>query len=208
VAIAAGWDVSLALKRDGSVWEWGSDDVVNYGSVPVQVAGLRGVTAIAMGVHFAFAVQSDGAAGGTLWAWGSNPFGQLGDGTTTNRASPVAIAEDVKSAAGGDWHAYAVKTDGTALAWGLNGYYQLGDGTQAPRSRPAPIPGLSGIAGMTAGSASGSAVRTDGSVLGWASNAYGQLVTRRAQTGRRRCPLSSSRPCPWPGTAPRITVPP
>ena len=179
VAIAAGDNFSLALKRDGSVWAWGgnsgSNANVDYGSIPVQVGGLRGVSAIAMGTEFVLAVQSDGDVGGTLWAWGHNLSGQIGDGTLTDRTSPIAVAQDVTSAAGASFHAYAVKTDGTVLAWGSNNQYPLGDGTQNPHYRPAPIPGLTDVVAVTTGSASGSAVKSDGTVVGWGSDDYGQI---------------------------------
>ena len=82
------------------------------------------------------AVKTDG----TLWAWGYNGAGQLGDGTTTDRSSPVQVGTDTNwaSVAAGDLHTVAVKTDGTLWAWGDNGYGQLGDGTTDQRTQPGP----------------------------------------------------------------------
>ena len=68
-------------------------------------------------------------ADGTLWAWGYNGYGQLGDGTTSQQNSPVQVGTGFASVAAGDCHTLAVKTDGTLWAWGVNAYGQLGDGT-------------------------------------------------------------------------------
>ena len=80
------------------------------------------------------AVKTDGI----LWAWGNNGSGQLGDGTTTDHASPVQVKTDTDWAAvaAGDVHTVAVKTDGTPRAWGNNNFGQLG--TAPPTSAPAP----------------------------------------------------------------------
>lgn len=181
-AIAAGASLSLAVKRDGSVWQWGSDTVTNYGGVPVQKAGLHGVTSIALGPNFALAVQSDGAVGGTLWSWGNNQTGQLGDGTGASRSGPVGIATNITAAAAGNFFAYGVQTDGTALTWGLNNEYQFGDGTTASRYRPGPIPGLTGVSSLATGSSSGNSLHTNGTVSGWGTNYYGQIGDKTGNT--------------------------
>ena len=92
---------------------------------------------IAAGNGHTVAVKSDG----TLWAWGSNSSGQLGDGTTINKYSPVQIGTDTnwKSVATGDLHTVGLKTDGTLWAWGWNWNGQLGDGTTIQRNSPVQI---------------------------------------------------------------------
>ena len=93
-----GTDHSLALKSDGTVWAWGSNDVRPTGrleagtinrlrNTPVQVQGLSSVVAIAAGGYHSLAVKSDG----TVWPWGDNDSGQLGDGSTTTRYTPVQV---------------------------------------------------------------------------------------------------------------------
>jgi YD repeat-containing protein len=99
------------------------------------VNNLKGVTAIVAGGNHGLALQSDG----TLWAWGWNFYGQLGDGTNTDRIAPVQIGTGFASVAAGDSHTVAVKTDGTLWAWGYNGDGRLGDGTNTNRAAPVRI---------------------------------------------------------------------
>ena len=141
VAIARGGVHGMALKSDGTVWTWGPGGLGQLGrgsitsdsSIPVQVRGFDGggylsdVVAIAKGENHSLALKSDG----TVWAWGHNIYGQLGDGTTTTRTTPVPVAglSNVVAIASGDWHSLALKSDGTVWAWGWNPVGQLGDGT-------------------------------------------------------------------------------
>src|SRR5437588_1067427 len=125
-AMAAGWYHSVALKSDGTVWAWGSnlDGQLGNGTTtldsttPVQVSGLSGVTAIAASFRHSLALKSDG----TMWGWGDNTYGDLGDGTTFTRNSPVQVSglSGVTAIAAGLWHSLAVESDGSAWAWGDN----------------------------------------------------------------------------------------
>src|SRR6185436_7579276 len=94
-------------------------------STPVQVTGLTGVTAIASGAYHSLALKSDG----TVWAWGYNYYGTLGDGTTTTRSTPVQVSglTGVIAVSAGTLHSLALKSDGTVWAWGYNGFGELGD---------------------------------------------------------------------------------
>jgi hypothetical protein len=92
-AVAAGDWHSLALKGDGTAWAWGSNSygqlgnwmAGNYRTIPIQIVELASMTAIAGGSEHSLAVRGDG----TVWAWGRNYYGQLGDGTTIDRVGPV-----------------------------------------------------------------------------------------------------------------------
>jgi alpha-tubulin suppressor-like RCC1 family protein len=92
------------------------------------------MTGIAAGNSHALALKSDG----TIWAWGSNSFGQLGDGTTINRITAVQASGLTAGAltAAGYFHSLVRKTDGTIWAWGSNLRGQLGDGTTTDRLIP------------------------------------------------------------------------
>jgi uncharacterized repeat protein (TIGR01451 family) len=131
-SVAGGYERNLAVKRDGTVWEWGFGF---GGSTPVQVSGLTGVVAVAPGWMHALALKGDG----TVWAWGDNSSGRLGDGTIYNRPEPVQVAglAEVVAIAAGITHSLAVKGDGTVWAWGDNSSGQLGDET--PRIRTSPV---------------------------------------------------------------------
>jgi alpha-tubulin suppressor-like RCC1 family protein len=138
-------------------------------------AGLpfSGAVAIATGLGHRLALHQDG----TVWAWGNNAFGQLGDGTTTNRGYPVRVAglSDVITIGAAFNHSLALSRDGTVWSWGENHRGQVGDGTLDSRAVPVamklPLPAKAIAAGWT----SGLAVLEDGTVWGWGDNFWGQL---------------------------------
>jgi len=123
---------------------------------------------------------------GTVWVWGYNDYGQLGDGTTTQRSSPVQVPglSGVTALTAGGYYTLALRQDGTVRAWGRNDNGQLGDGTTTQRSSPVQVPGLSGITAITAGYSYTVALRQDGTLWAWGYNGYGQLgdgtTTQRA----------------------------
>ena len=174
-----GYDV-YALRGDGTVWAWGyagggalgDGSTTSSGLVPVQVSGLTGVRAIAAGMSSGYALKDDG----TVWSWGENGHGQLGDGTSTNRRTPVRVGSLTSIAAiGAGRSAYAVSTDGTVLAWGQNDSGQLGDNTLTDRSLPVPVVGVTGATAVVGGQHDGYALRADGSVAAWGRNSSGEL---------------------------------
>ncbi|MBI1920739.1 MAG: VCBS repeat-containing protein [Geobacter sp.] len=184
-AIAAGWFHSLALQNDGTVWRWGkysggigisppSPDLIGIDSnVPVQVDGLNNVLAVVGGGNHSIALKADG----TVWTWGLNSQGQLGDGTTTNSTIPVQVPglDGVIAIAAGVEHTAVLKADGTVWTWGKNDYGQLGDGTNFNRSAPAPVPGLDNVTAIFGGGWHTIALKADGTVWTWGWNIEGQL---------------------------------
>lgn len=181
-AIDGSDDAGYALKNDGTVWAWGSNDLgqvgngVTGGNVlsPVQVSGLTNVIAISANERRCLALKSDG----TVWAWGVNWNGQLGDGTTTHRNVPVQVSglTNVTAISAGYLHSIVVKNDGTIWAWGVNGFGELGDGTTTDKLIPVQSTSLSGVVtSVSAGHYSSYAVKNDGTMWSWGWNVFGQL---------------------------------
>ena len=120
-----------------------------------------------------FALKNDG----TIWAWGWNMYGQLGDGTTTDRLTPVKVSglTGVTAISVGFYHTVALKSDGTVWAWGYNGCGQLGDGTTTDRPTPVQVSGLIDVTSISAGGCHTLALKNDGTVWAWGLNYKGEL---------------------------------
>ena len=195
VAIAAGHWHSVAVKSDGSVWTWGltstswdanrngqlGDGTTTTRLTPVRVLGvggvgyLSGVAKVAAGASFTLALKSDG----TVYGWGTNLEGELGNGNKTTSLTPVqAGVSNITDLAAGYWLSLALKSDGTVWAWGQNDMGQLGNGTTQALtgiSTPAAVSGLSSVTAIHAGVSFGVALKSDGTVWAWGENASGQL---------------------------------
>jgi alpha-tubulin suppressor-like RCC1 family protein len=200
--VAAGAEFSLALRSDGTVWAWGQNvygelgdgTISNHETTPVQVTGLAGVIKIAAGGFHGLALRSDG----TVWAWGVNNYGQLGNGRTDDgSAVPVkitALSQVTAIAAGWGSSVAILAGDASVWAWGGNESGQLGDGTLVTRTTPVRVTqiGTVHIAGVTVGRDFAAILSTDGSVWAWGDDTAGQLgnapmatpVTRPVNTVR------------------------
>jgi len=106
---------------------------------------------------------------GSLWAWGDNPEGQLGNGTKIKESAPIRVGTDTNwlAAAGGGYHTLAIRTDGTLWGWGRNDEGQLGDGTKANRLTPVQIGSDKDWVAVAAGEKHSIGVKQDGSVWKW-----------------------------------------
>jgi len=110
---------------------------------------------------------------GELWAWGWNRDGQVGDGTTEARYSPVFIMDDVTAVSTGESHTIAIRSDGSLWAWGSNSNGQLGNGTRV--SSYIPVWVMDDVIAVTAGLNHTMAVRSDGSLWAWGNGVNGRL---------------------------------
>jgi alpha-tubulin suppressor-like RCC1 family protein len=178
--LIGGYQHSVRVKQDGTVWAWGENNQGQLGDgtitrrlLPVQVPDLHGVTALAAGQTHTVALRQDG----TVWAWGFNGSGQLGDGTTARRLLPVQVPDlhGVTALAAGQSYTVALRQDGTVWAWGDNANGHLGDGTTTRRLLPVRVPSLNGVTALAAGNFHTVALRQDGTVWTWGHNIHGQL---------------------------------
>jgi len=183
VAISAGDGFSIVLKGDGTVWAWGNNTSGELGDntttsmrgTPVQTQNLSDVMAVSTGSNFSIALKSNG----TVWAWGGNSSGQLGDNTSTSRRIPVQVQNlsNVRSISAGSSYALALKNDSTIWAWGDNWYGQLGYGA-TPYFSPIPVlvQNLSDVSAISAGGNCSYALKNNGEVWAWGNNSGGWLL--------------------------------
>ncbi len=173
---------SAAIKTDGTLWLWGQntfgalgDNSTTHKSSPVQtISGGTNWKQVSVGNGFTAAIKTDG----TLWTWGLNQNGRLGDNTTTSKSSPAQTITF-----GTNWkqvstysHTAAVKTDGTLWLWGLNSSGQLGNNTANNTSSPVQtISAGTNWKQVAAGYLHTAAIKTDGTLWTWGQNIYGQL---------------------------------
>jgi alpha-tubulin suppressor-like RCC1 family protein len=181
--VACGQSHTAAIKTDGTLWTWGlnssgqlGDNTVISRSTPVTTfAGGTNWKQVACGSNHTAVIKTDG----TLWTWGTNSQGQLGDNTVTQRNTPVttfAGGNNWKQVAGGQFFTAAIKTDGTLWTWGSGGNGQLGDNTSINRSTPVTtFVGGSNWKQVTCGSTHTAAIKTDGTLWTWGANSAGQL---------------------------------
>jgi alpha-tubulin suppressor-like RCC1 family protein len=193
--VACGNTHMAAIKTDGTLWTWGENNTgqlgINAGTTshrctPVTTfAGGTNWKQVAGGNCYTSAIKTDG----TLWGWGNNGSGQLGDNTTINRSTPVttfAGGTNWKQVAG-QLHTAAIKTDGTLWTWGYNANGQLGiNNTTTPILTPVTtfVGGTNWKQVACGGSAHTAAIKTDGTLWTWGTNTSGELgnntVTNRS----------------------------
>ena len=186
--VSAGYSHTLALKTDGTIWAWGlnGNGQLGNGTLATQIIPMKPIKIgnstdwiqVRVGHGPSYAIKTDG----TLWAWGYNGNGQLGDGTFTDKNVPTQIGNAM------DWRqiytevisTHGIKTDGTLWAWGNNYYGQLGDGTNIVKTVPIQIGTATNWSQISAGGNSSTlghtiALKTDGSLWAWGNNDYRQL---------------------------------
>jgi alpha-tubulin suppressor-like RCC1 family protein len=174
------------LRQDTTVnilWAWGynssgllGDNSTVSKSSPVSVVGgFTDWCQVSTSGAFVLAIRTNG----TLWSWGSNTSGRLGDNTLTNRSSPVSVVggfTDWCQASASNYHSLAVRQNGTLWAWGINTCGLLGDGTVISRRSPVSVVGgFTDWCQASAGREHSLAVRTNGSLWAWGRNYAGKL---------------------------------
>ena len=179
--VAMGCNHTLVLKTDGTVWSWGANDCGQLGigyfsaisSSPAKVVALEDIVQIAAGEKQSYALKSDGS----LWAWGGNSYGGVGNGSLIDQNTPVQILSDVKQISALFRYTLVLRTNGTVYEWG----HGLGDGSgggsggwttmgspNVINRTPTQIMGLTDIKWVHASEDASFAVNNNGAVYGWA----------------------------------------
>lgn len=199
-SIAAGWRHACGIATTGQTFCWGNNDVGELGNgvadtmarrIPTLVAGGHSFVQLALSARHSCGIAADGAA----FCWGNNQFGQLGDGTTTDRFAPTRVGGNLRfaliatasgfaslsnavpptaRAQGGVAHTCALTVVGAAWCWGWNGNGQLGDGSVADRHAPVQVGGGHTF-DMIGASGSSTCGMRGNAVWCWGSNVAGQL---------------------------------
>jgi hypothetical protein len=173
---------TYAVAPGGTVSAWGAgthgslgdnDSTPAPASTPVQVSGLTDVKRVAAQACGGYALKTDG----TVWAWGQDNIGQLGDGGTSDSPVPVQVSglTGVTSIAGGGSDGYAVRSDGTVWAWGDDANGKLGNNGAPDANLPVQVSGLTDVATISTGFDTAYAITTSGDLWAWGAGASGEL---------------------------------
>lgn len=182
VSVVASYYNSMALLEDGTVWVWGDGarGVLGYDApseymqlTPTKVPIVEDIVQVDFSHLHAVALKKDG----TVWTWGLNESGQLGNGTLIDASpSQVQNIEGVIKVSASYSQTLALKGDGKVWAWGNNYYGELGDASGIQKQqRPVRVAHLEGIVDIEAGELYSMAIKRNGSLWAWGNNMYGQL---------------------------------
>lgn len=186
-AIAAGDFFSLAVDVNGDVWAWGDNDsgqlgadpaAVQWQAVPRKISGLSSALAITAGASHALMLHENG----TVYGWGKNNNGQLGNGQTQHASlAPTQVTglTNVTAIAAGNNFSVALKQDTSAVyAWGANHYGQLGDGGRENKLTPVQVQSMTSVTAISAGDFHTAVLKADGTVWVWGRNTSGTQTSR------------------------------
>lgn len=184
--VSSGGYHTMLIKKDYTLWGCGSNQA---GSLGFENEGyehlypnfqkiMNNIVSVKAGYGHTLALDTYG----TLWAWGMNENGQVGDGTTKDVYKPKKIMTDVKMISAKENQSFAIKQDGTLWAWGNNERYQLGDGTNTERHSPVKI--MDNVKNVYADDSRTMAIKEDGSVWIWGvTQKYSQLYPSALPNG-------------------------
>jgi len=180
--IETGYYHTIAIDNNGKVWAWGSNfngqlgnNSTTHESTPIAVCNSNKIfNIISAGEFSSFGITIDGA----LFAWGNNYYGQLGDNSTTNKSTPVAVCGNHKfckiSASTG--HVLAIDATNSTWSWGYNCHGQLGDNSTTDKSTPIAVCNSNNIFNIiSAGGYTSFGITIDGQPFAWGHNERGQL---------------------------------
>ncbi|MCL9809912.1 T9SS type A sorting domain-containing protein [Flavobacterium luminosum] len=181
VKISAGNAHNLAIKTDGTLWAWGRNldgqvgvgTSTSYFNFPQQIGSDTDWEFISAGDEFSLAIKKNG----TLWAWGDNAFGQLGDNSTSDKNTPIqiGIATDWSFVSAGTEHSLGINKNGELWAWGKNSSARFGINTPSYSHVPIRIGSDTDWSVVLASREHGVGLKTNGTFWTWGSNATGQL---------------------------------
>jgi alpha-tubulin suppressor-like RCC1 family protein len=200
VDVSAGRSHVLALAKDGTVYAWGDGSYGRLGIgempvvrirtnaprtmrevlYPIQIPELTGVTAVSAGREHSLALLADG----TVQAWGRNHRGQLGDGTTVDRTTPVVVAgvRNAVAVGAGSSISAALLADGSLMTWGSNENGQLGRTGSNANPIPAIVPGVVDIRTIAIGDSHVLALTKSGTVISWGDDQFGATGKNRVKS--------------------------
>jgi len=178
-AISTASNRVMAIRTDGSLWGWGEnrygqlgdgDIITSIGGQPTPVHIMDDVIAVSVSESHTMAILADG----TLWGWGQNNMGQLGDRTTDDRLRPIHIMDDVTSVYTIANTTAVIRTDNSLWTWGCNANGHLAEGNRGGH-RPRPEQVMDNMLALNLDTYMNMAIGTDGSLWTWGENAHGQL---------------------------------
>jgi alpha-tubulin suppressor-like RCC1 family protein len=180
--VSAGYNHSAAIKTDGTMWAWGDNSSGGLGTGAAPGTNLSTAVPVPVGTDTDWAwvgVKEGHTAAlknnGTIWAWGTNYYDQLGLGIDRDVNVPTQMGTDTNWATiiCGESHMMAIKTDGTLWAWGNNYSGMLGDGTTILRDTPVQIGTDTDWATGACGTSHSVAIKTNGTLWAWGANPHG-----------------------------------
>ena len=194
--VSASWQHACATQSDGTAWCWGQNQRGQLGagttttrsSGPTRVLGDQQWTSVSAGGWSSCGTT----AAGTAYCWGDNAFGQIGDGTITNRNRPTAVSGVQLAQVSTTWgRACGVTPTGTAYCWGENSNGELGNGTRTNSARPVQVSDSNSYSAVGTAVTATCGTRTDGQVLCWGDNRYGQLGPAASGTSGSSTPVAA-----------------